>query len=202
MQNGFKSVCVNSVAAGWAVEHIGSAKAEKKPVVCCVVGFPLGAMALDVKVVEAKYVLNAGAKEIDMVPYGGYLKQGDYVSYLTEIQTITETARSHGADIVVKVIIETSQLSKEEVVAASYLTGIGGADFVKTSTGFVGAGAKVEDVRVMSEVIKPFGGKVKASGGVRDVGAVREMVKAGAERIGTSSGIKIVKGESNEGAGY
>lgn len=159
-------------------------------------------MALELKLAEAKYVLAAGAKELDMVPYTGHLKSRDYVSYLKEIQTIVQAARDHGPDIIVKVIIETSQLTRDEIVAASLLTGIGGADFVKTSTGFVGAGAKVEDVRVMKEVIKGFGGKVKASGGVRDVDAVKEMVKAGAERIGTSSGLKIVSGGAASGSGY
>jgi deoxyribose-phosphate aldolase len=93
-----------------------------------------------------------------------------------------------------KVIIETDLLTKEEVKLASELCVKGGADFVKTSTGFVkgGVGAKVEDVEVMYNTVKDAGLQVKASGGVRDKDAAIAMIKAGASRLGTSSGVKIV----------
>jgi deoxyribose-phosphate aldolase len=100
----------------------------------------------------------------------------------------------HANGAIVKVIIETSLLNDEEKVTACLLSKEAGADFVKTSTGFSGGGATVEDITLMRRVVGPEMG-VKASGGVRDFEGARDLVKAGATRLGASAGVKIVQGQ-------
>ena len=124
-----------------------------------------------------------------MVINSGKLKDGEYDYIVDEISKIKTACQGRN----LKVILETDLLTKDEIKKACELCIQGGADFVKTSTGFVknGVGAKEEDVKLMYETVKDAGLKVKASGGIRDKEAAIKMIEAGALRLGTSSGAKI-----------
>ena len=132
---------------------------------------------------ETRDAVAAGAKEVDMVIAVGLLKAKDYQAVFTDISAVVQAA----APTPVKVILETVFLTDEEKIAASYISAEAGAAFVKTSTGFLGGGATVEDVNLMWKTVHYKNGavKVKASGGVRTFEKCLDMFKAGAERIGT-----------------
>ncbi|HYL11688.1 MAG TPA: deoxyribose-phosphate aldolase [Terriglobales bacterium] len=153
------------------------------------IGFSMGTTLTTVKRFEALEVLRLGAGELDMVMNLGALKSGAHKLVETDIRTVVEIA--YGAGVILKVILETSLLSREEKVVACELAVAAGADFVKTSTGLVG-GATVEDVTLMRSVVGNRA-KVKASGGIRTASQLAAMVMAGAERIGTSSGLAIMR---------
>ncbi len=188
----FASVCVNPTHVKLCAELLQGASAK----VCTVIGFPLGASAPEVKAFEAQTALKDGATEIDMVINIGALKAGDLTLVARDINEVVKVG--HGGGAIVKVIIETALLNDEEKVTACLLSKEAGADFVKTSTGFSGGGATVEDINLMRKVVGPNMG-VKASGGVRDFEDAQNMVNAGATRLGASAGVKIVQGmlESN-----
>jgi deoxyribose-phosphate aldolase len=155
--------------------------------VCTVVGFPLGSTTPTVKAIEARDAIANGAHEIDMVINVGALKSGNEAGVFSDIKAVREATRGY----VLKVILETALLSDEEKLKACALAKKAGADFVKTSTGFGGGGATVEDIRLMREAVGPLMG-VKASGGIRDAQAAEAMVRAGATRLGTSASVAIV----------
>jgi len=191
---GFAAVCVNPTHVALAAQLLrGSAVA-----VCTVVGFPLGATTPDVKNYETRRAIFDGATEIDMVINIGALKSKDYALVEQDMRGVVQAS---GRDTVVKVILETSLLTRDEKIMGSSLAKAAGADFVKTSTGFAGGGATVEDVRLMRETVGPEIG-VKASGGIRSKEDVEAMLEAGANRIGASAGVKIVRGEASEGGKY
>jgi deoxyribose-phosphate aldolase len=197
----FYSVCVNPTWVSLARDLLAGTNVK----VCCVVGFPLGAQPPETKAMEARAAIRQGAKEIDMVINVGALKSGDDELVLRDIRGVVEACRDGSAKC--KVILETSLLANEEKARACALSVKARADFVKTSTGFSTGGATVEDVSLMSRIVRDKGLGVKASGGVRNLADLMKMVAAGATRIGTSSGVKIVKearGEavSGEGAKY
>lgn len=188
----FMSVCVNPGYVSLAALEL----AESDVAVCTVVGFPLGATTSESKALEATIAVEDGATEVDMVINVGKLKAGLDLDVFTDIRGVKNAV---GADIILKVIIETSLLTDEEKVRACLLAKKAGADFVKTSTGFSTGGATVVDVKLMREAVGTEIG-VKASGGVRTLADLEAMVKAGANRIGTSNGVAFFKGE--EGKGY
>ena len=163
--------------------------------VCTVIGFPLGATSPEAKVYETETALRDGATEIDMVINIGALKGGDHSWVARDIRGVAQTC--HNAGAILKVIIETSLLTDEEKVTACLLSKQAGADFVKTSTGFAGGGATVQDVALMRRVVGPEMG-VKASGGVHNFEEAKSMIEAGATRIGASAGVKIVGGQTKE----
>lgn len=185
---GFASVCINPAHVKLAADLLRGTDVK----VCTVIGFPLGASAPDVKVYETETALRDGATEIDMVINIGALKGRDHTWVAKDIAGVVRAA--HAAGALVKVIIETALLTDEEKVTACLLAKEAGADYVKTSTGFSGGGATVEDVALMRRVVGPEMG-VKASGGVKDFEDARHMVEAGATRIGASAGVKILQGE-------
>ena len=182
----FASVCVNPTHVKLCAELLQGTQVK----VCTVIGFPLGASAPEVKAFEAQTAIKDGATEIDMVLNIGALKAGDLTLAARDIHEVVRVG--HDAGAIVKVIIETSLLNDEEKVTACLLAKEAGADFVKTSTGFSGGGATVDDVNLMRRVVGPTMG-VKASGGVRDFEDAQNMVKAGATRLGASAGVKIVQ---------
>ena len=190
---GFYSVCVN----GANVEYAYSQVKDSDVKVAAVVGFPLGAMAKDVKVFEAKKAIEDGASEIDMVINIGALKDKHYDLVENEIRKIKEAIGSN----VLKVIIETCYLTDDEKVKACELSVNAKADFVKTSTGFGTGGATFEDVELMKKTVGDKA-EVKASGGVKDLKTAKKYIELGATRLGTSSGIAIVTGLESEKAGY
>lgn len=180
----FKSVCVNASFVSQASRLL-----QASPVrVCAVVGFPLGATLTSVKVFETRQVLDAGAREVDMVLAIGMLKAGHH-RYVEN--DIAEVVRAASNNTVVKVILETCLLTDEEKRTACRLARNAGADFVKTSTGFSTGGATADDVRLMrTEVGSDLG--VKASGGMRSLDDARRLIESGATRLGTSASVAIV----------
>jgi deoxyribose-phosphate aldolase len=180
----FASVCIPPCHVGLAAELLKGSPIK----VGTVVGFPFGYQTSGVKLLEAQEAVEKGASEIDMVMNISQFKSGDMNMVEEEISTIVTAVEG----TVVKVIIETGYLTDEEKVAACGLVVKGGADFVKTSTGFGPAEASEEDVRLLVGAARGRI-KVKASGGIRTLDRVLKMIGAGAERIGTSSGIEIVK---------
>lgn len=182
---GFYSVCVNGANVEYAFNQVKDSDVK----VAAVVGFPLGAMATDVKVFEAKKAIEDGASEIDMVINVGALKDRNYDFVENEIRKIKEAIGNN----ILKVIIETCYLTDEEKVKACELSVNANADFVKTSTGFGTGGATFEDVELMKKTVGDKA-QVKASGRVKDFETAKKYIELGATRLGTSSGIAIVTG--------
>jgi len=192
LDNKFFSVCVNTSFVPMCKTLLKSSQVK----VCAVVGFPLGAMSTPAKAYEAKWAVENGADEIDMVIQIGELKNKNYDYVREDIRKVVEAAQGR----TVKVIIETSLLTQEEKIKACELSKEAKAHFVKTSTGFGGGGATVEDVKLMKSVVGDAL-QVKASGGVRDQATAEAMIAAGATRLGTSSGVQLVKNQAITG-GY
>ena len=184
MAYSFCSVCVNSYYVPYVAELLHGSDVK----ICTVVGFPLGAMYTRAKALEAKIAVMDGADEVDMVINIGALKDKDYDVVLEDIKAVKEAC----GNALLKVIIETCLLTDEEKIKACELSKEANADFVKTSTGFSTAGAKVEDVRLMRDTVGNDMG-VKASGGIHDKEFANALVEAGASRLGTSATIKIVE---------
>ena len=185
---GFATVCVNSAHVGTAARVL----AGSRTVPIAVVGFPLGAGLPSAKAFEAREAIRCGAREIDMVINIGALKAKDYTLVLKDIEAVVLASRPHP----VKVILETSQLSLEEKIVGSALAKAAGAAFVKTSTGFAGGGATVEDVALIRKIVGDDVG-VKASGGIRSTEDAMKMIQAGANRIGASASVAIIKGQTS-----
>jgi deoxyribose-phosphate aldolase len=160
LQNGFASVCVNPCWAPQVAKRLAGSQVK----VCTVIGFPLGANQTQTKLAEASLALSQGARELDMVQNVGALRSGDYAMVEQEVEKLAEMAHRHGA--ILKVILETSLLTTEQIVKACQIAVEAKADFVKTSTGFSSAGATAEDIQLMRQTVGQALG-VKASGGIR-----------------------------------
>lgn len=182
---GFMSVCVNTYYTAFVAEQLKGTDVK----VCTVVGFPLGQMSTKAKALETGCAVADGAQEIDMVLNVAALKDGKYDIVLEDIKAVKAACGS----ALLKVILETCLLTKDEIVKACELSVEAGADFVKTSTGFSTGGATAEDIALMRKTVGPDIG-VKASGGVRDSAGAMAMVEAGANRIGASATIAILAG--------
>lgn len=184
---GFASVCVNPCNIPYVAQQLQGSGVKA----CAVIGFPLGANTTFIKAMEALEAVRNGAQEVDMVINVGRLKGGDDDYVRQDIRAVVEAAHPHA---LVKVILETCELTDEEKVRACTLSMEAGADFVKTSTGFGTGGATEADVRLMKQTV---GDKlqVKASTGINNRRICDAMLAAGAVRMGTSKGIYIVKDE-------
>jgi deoxyribose-phosphate aldolase len=183
---GFHCVMVNPA---WVA--LAAAQVHGTPVrVGTVVGFPLGANLTTTKLAEAESAAQNGAHDLDMVINIGALKSGDRVLVQTEIRSLAQMAHDHGS--ILKVILETALLTEKEKILACALAVEGGADFVKTSTGFATTGATAADVAIMRGVVGHDMG-VKAAGGIRTAAQLAELVEAGANRIGSSASVAIVR---------
>lgn len=180
-------VCVPGTRAQQAI----SMAKESTVKVAAVVGFPHGNQLDGVKAFETSSLVKLGVMEIDMVIDIGRLKESDYKYVLEDIKSVCLAAKEQGEDRIIKVIIETCLLTKEQIIDACILSALGGADYVKTSTGFSSGGAKIEDIVLMKSVV---GDKllVKASGGIKTYSDAINMLQSGASRIGTSSGLTII----------
>jgi len=184
---GFRCAVVNPTFVSLANQMLEATDIK----VCSTVGFPFGVTLPEVKALEARRVVEHGAEEIDMVLNVSALKSKDYDTAKKDIAAVTDVKRLH-CDVVVKVIIETAWLTDEEKATACKLAKEAEADFVKTSTGFFGGKATVEDVRLMCQTVgKDMG--VKAAGGIRTLKNALAMIEAGANRIGTSTATAIIK---------
>lgn len=186
----FASVCVNST---W-IRLVAQLLAGSRVMPICVVGFPLGAMSTPGKVAETLQSIEDGAAEIDMVVNIGALKGGELNVVYEDIASVVSAAQGRP----VKVILETAMLDRDQKIAACVLSKAAGAAFVKTSTGFGGGGATVEDIELMRAVVGPDMG-VKASGGIRNTEIARKLLAAGADRLGASASVAIVRGETAKG---
>ena len=184
------SVCIAPSYVKQAVEYMGD-----KMAVCTVIGFPNGYMTTKAKEFETKDALENGASEIDMVINIGWLKDKKYDLIENEIRTLKAVCK----DKILKVIIETCFLTDEEKIKMCEIVTNAGADYIKTSTGFGGAGATFEDIKLFSEHIGP-NVKMKAAGGISSMEDAEKFLELGADRLGTSRIIKIVKNE--EATGY
>ncbi len=166
----------------------------KELTICTVIGFPLGYNTTAVKRFEMEQAIEDGADELDVVVNLGDVKNGDFQKITEEIRTLKEAAGNH----IMKVIVETCYLTEEEKVQLCRCVTEGGADYIKTSTGFGTAGVKIEDIRLLKKHIGPKV-KIKAAGGVKTREDLELFLKEGCDRIGSSSVLKLLNGES-EGA--
>lgn len=183
-QYDFASVCVNTCYVPLAKQLLAGSDVK----VCCVVGFPLGAMDTVSKAFETKTAVENGAQEVDMVINIGALKDKDYDYVTKDIAAVVEASKP----AIVKVIIEACLLTDEEKVEACKCSMNAKAEFVKTSTGFSTHGATPEDVALMKKTVGNVC-KVKAAGGVRSYDDAMKMIEAGADRLGCSAGIKVME---------
>lgn len=179
----FYAVCVNGCYVSLAKEQLQNSDVK----IASVIGFPLGMMSTEAKVLEAKQCVKDGADEIDMVINVGMLQSGNTNYVQNEITSIKKAI----GDTVLKVILETCYLTKEEIALASQLSVNAKANFVKTSTGFGTGGATFEDVTLMKSIVEGKA-EIKASGGVRDIETAIKYIEMGVTRLGTSSGVKLV----------
>jgi len=185
VDHGFAAVCVNGVHVRACAERMAGSDVA----VAAVVGFPLGAMHPEAKLAEALQALRDGARELDVVQQIGALRSGDEELVVRDLRGVC--AAAHAQEARVKVILETALLTRAEKVRGCELARAAGADFVKTSTGFAGGGATVEDVALLRATVGDALG-VKASGGIRTAAEARRMIAAGATRLGTSNGLALV----------
>lgn len=153
--------------------------------ICTVIGFPLGYSTTRAKLAEIRQAVEEGATELDMVINISDVKNGDYRAVEEEIRTLKQAVGQR----VLKVIVETCYLTREEKIAMCHAVTNAGADYIKTSTGFGTAGADLEDIKLFKEHIGP-NVKIKAAGGIRTPEAMEQFLVAGCDRIGTSSAIK------------
>ncbi|MBC7465468.1 MAG: deoxyribose-phosphate aldolase [Bdellovibrio sp.] len=188
----FYAVCVNSAMLSTCREILKNTKVK----IASVVGFPLGACESSVKSYETTRAFNLGANEVDMVLNIGALKGGDFDYVEKEITEVVRAAEGN----IVKVILETSLLTQDEKMKACEISLAAGAHFVKTSTGFGGGGATVEDILLMKKIVGTKAA-VKASGGIKNYEQALALIEAGATRLGTSSGVLLVSGQEAKG-GY
>ncbi len=182
----FMSVCINSSNIELAKEELKGTDVK----ICTVIGFPLGATTTESKVFETTDAIEKGADEVDMVLNIGALKSKNFDIVLRDISEVAKAAHNKGK--ILKVILETCLLEKDEIIKACQLSKEAGADFVKTSTGFSTEGAKEEDVALMRKTVGDLMG-VKASGGIRTLEKARLMIENGATRLGVSAGVQIME---------
>lgn len=185
-QFGFASVCVLPHYVSYARNLINNSEVK----ICTVIGFPFGTTYTQTKISEAEEAIENGADELDMVINIAAFKNEDYVLVQEDIEAVVQFA--HLNNKIVKVIIETSLLTLDEKIKAIVIVSNAGADFVKTSTGFSGGGATIDDIKLM-KIHSAENTEIKASGGVRDLDFALELIENGASRIGTSSGVKIIE---------
>ena len=190
LENHCASICINTCYVKQAAEYL----AGRLPV-CCVVGFPLGAMDTASKAFEAKTAIENGASEVDMVINIGRLKNGEYDAVREDIAAVKRAV----GDKVLKVIIETCLLTDAEKEKMCDIVPEAGADFIKTSTGFSTGGATFADIELFARCVKGRC-KVKAAGGISTVEDMERFLDLGADRLGTSRAVKLLtSGETGEG---
>ncbi len=187
LKHNFYSCCVNS---SW-VRYVAQILRGSSVKVCAVVGFPLGAAPPEIKALEARRAIREGAKEIDMVINVGLVKSGNWDAVTKDIRAVAEACKDGGA--LLKVILETCLLTKDEIAKACEASMKARADYVKTSTGFNKGGATAEDIALMARTVAPKRLGVKASGGVRTYADAMLMIRNGATRVGSSNSVKMME---------
>ncbi|SFU45191.1 deoxyribose-phosphate aldolase [Clostridium sp. DSM 8431] len=183
------SVCIPPSYVAKAKEYVGD-----RLKICTVIGFPNGYMTKETKAFETRDALENGADEIDMVINQGWVKDKEFKLVEDEIRTLKEICGTK----VLKVIVETCNLTEEEKIKMCEVVTNSGADFIKTSTGFGTGGATKEDLELFAKYVGEDV-KIKAAGGVKDLETAEEFINIGAERLGTSRIIKIFNNEEAKG---
>lgn len=186
VEHEFIGVCVPPYFVKSARKYLKNTEVK----IVTVVGFPLGYSSTPAKVEEARKALDEGAKEIDMVINIAALKNKDYNYVSNDIQSLCTIVQLKGG--ILKVILETALLTKEEKIKACEICSKIGVDYVKTSTGFAKSGATIEDVKLMKQNSSSKV-KIKASGGIKTKEFALQLIEAGASRLGTSSGVELIK---------
>ena len=181
---GFASVCINPCYVGLAKAKLNDCGVK----VCTVVGFPLGQNSTETKVFEAKKAIENGADELDVVINISKVLDGDYGYVTSELKALRDATIGK----ILKIIIETCYLNKEQIVEMTKICITVGADFVKTSTGFGTQGAVLEDIELIKSVCGDKIG-IKASGGIKTKEFAHALITSGATRIGTSNGVALMK---------
>ena len=191
------SVCIPPSYVAHAKAYLNRMKADNAnayiPAICTVIGFPNGYQVSEVKAIEASVAISDGADELDMVINVGLVKDKKWDAVASDIRAVRTSTRGH----ILKVIIETCLLTKDEIVKVCQIAKECDADFVKTSTGFSTGGATKEDVKLMRETVGNEMG-VKASGGIRTLSDAQDMIEAGASRIGASAMVKAYRAENQD----
>jgi len=187
---GFKTIFVNPYYLEFAHNIVDSHEIK----VGAPIGFSLGCSTKKTKITEAEEAVKAGASELDMLMNLAAFKSEDYDYVEAEIRDFVQAA----AGLTTKIIIESALLNMEEIIKACQLAETGGADFVKTATGFNGGGAEIEDVKLMKKTVGSRL-KVKAAGGIKTFEDALKMVEAGASRIGASGAVEIIEGKEFKG---
>ncbi len=177
------SVCIPASYVKQAAAYLGG----RLPV-CTVIGFPNGYSTTRTKAFEAGDAIANGADEIDMVINLGWVKDSRWAELLAELKEVRSVCQGK----VLKVIVETCLLTREEKIQLCHLVSQAGADYIKTSTGFSTGGATPEDVALFRENIAP-GVKIKAAGGITTLADAEELIRCGADRLGTSRIVKLVR---------
>lgn len=193
VEHKFFAVCVNSSYVSTCKDLLKNSSVK----IASVVGFPLGTMDTTSKAFETAQAVKNGADEIDMVIHIGAVKDQRFDDVQEDIAAVVAAAQGR----IVKVILETSMLTTEEKKKVCELSVNAGAHFVKTSTGFGGGGATLEDIELMKSVVQNKA-QIKASGGVKTYDFAEKLIKAGATRLGTSSGVALVTGQAIPKEGY
>jgi deoxyribose-phosphate aldolase len=183
---GFHTVCVQPCYVALVAKLLRGSEVKTGSVI----GFPQGATLTSVKCFEADEAIRLEAEELDMVLNVSALKSGDREGVRDDIRAVVQVAHTGGA--LLKVILETPLLTREEKTLACELCLEAGADYVKTATGFAGGGATIEDVRLMRSVVG-LRARVKAAGGIRTAADAAAMLAAGADRLGTSASVVIMR---------
>ena len=185
MESGTASVCIPPSFVKQAAEFV-----DGKLPVCTVIGFPNGYQTMAIKAMEAAQAVKNGADEIDMVINLGWVKEGRYDDVLKEIDAVKDACNGK----LLKVIIETCLLTEEEKIALCDVVSRSKAEFIKTSTGFAGGGATLEDIQLFRKYVTGDT-KIKAAGGIKSVADAEAFLAAGADRLGTSSLLAMLKQE-------
>lgn len=183
--NEFYAVCVPPYWVREAKKQLKGTKVK----IATVVGFPMGYSHTPAKIEESKRAIDEGANEVDWVMNIIALKEGDWNYLKNELTSATAMVHLRGG--ILKVILETSLLTDDEIIAACKLCSEMSVDFVKTSTGFNGIGATVEVIELLRKNL-PSSVKIKASGGIDSLEKALALIKAGADRVGSSESVKIV----------
>ncbi len=168
------------------VQRVKQQYGEQIPI-CTVIGFPLGYSTTASKLLEAQQAIADGASEIDMVINICDVKNGNFAAIQSEIAQVKQTIGSH----ILKVIVETCYLSQQEKILMCQVVTDAQADYIKTSTGFGSAGAKLEDIALFQQHIGP-GVQIKAAGGIRTIEDLEAFLHAGCQRIGSSSAVALL----------
>ena len=185
IENGVASVCIPPSFVKQAAEFV-----EDRLPICTVIGFPNGYQTMAIKAMEAAQAVKNGADEIDMVINIGWVKERRYDDVLKEINVVKEACNGK----LLKVIIETCLLTEEEKIVLCDVVSRSDAEFIKTSTGFAGGGATLEDIQLFKKYVTGDT-KIKAAGGIKSVADAEAFLAAGVDRLGTSSLLAMLNQE-------